>query len=205
MISTTLFRLLLTLPAHITQQKVMAKRVIMSEEMKSEILPSLQRATNMHVAKNKWSKEKATLQYRRVAAHFHQLKVREHNCHAAKLFLPMYVQIPFWIFTSVGIRNMAILRHSQMRMEVSPVEERFLQMCSEGLWWCPNLTQPDPTLLLPIIVGISFAGAIFISNNKLQTQTIVTGEQKISKLNIFLFGVAALMVPVASYQPGRSE
>ena len=83
LLSTSLFRLLLTLPAHVTQQKVMAKRVVMSEEMKTEILPALQRATNMHVAQSKWSKEKATLHFRRVAATFHQLKVREYNCHAA--------------------------------------------------------------------------------------------------------------------------
>ena len=47
-ISTSIMRLLLTLPAHITQQKVMAKRYVMSEEMKKEILPSLQKATNRY-------------------------------------------------------------------------------------------------------------------------------------------------------------
>ena len=33
--------------------QVMAKRYVMSEEMKNEILPSLQKATNMHVYANK--------------------------------------------------------------------------------------------------------------------------------------------------------
>jgi len=200
MIGTGLFRLLLTLPAHVTQQKVMAKRYIMSEEMKNDILPSLQRATNQHVFTNKWSKEKATNQFRKVAAHFHQLKVREYNCHMAKMFLPMYVQIPFWVFTSVGLRNMAIMRHSPDRWQFSPVEERFIQMASEGLFWCPNLSDPDPTLILPLIVGLTFASTIFISNNKLHQQTVVA-DGKVSKITLVLYTVSALMVPIACYQP----
>ena len=61
-----------------------------------------------------------------------------------------------------------------IRAEVSPVEERFIQMSSEGLAWCPNLTVADTSLLLPLMVGVTFAGAIFISNNKLQMQTAVS-------------------------------
>ena len=45
-ITTGTLRLLLTMPAHITQQKVMAKRYIMSEEMNKDLLPSLQKATD---------------------------------------------------------------------------------------------------------------------------------------------------------------
>ena len=35
----------------------MAKRYVMSEEMKNEILPALKKATNMHVYANKVSKD----------------------------------------------------------------------------------------------------------------------------------------------------
>ena len=52
---------MLTMPAHITQQKVMAKRYLLSEEMKNEIIPALQKATNRQVMANKWSKEKAAM------------------------------------------------------------------------------------------------------------------------------------------------
>ena len=45
-LSTGVMRLMLTMPAHITQQKVMGKRYLMSEEMKTEILPALQKATD---------------------------------------------------------------------------------------------------------------------------------------------------------------
>ena len=35
-------------------------RYLISEEMKNEVIPSLQRATNQHVAMKGWSKEEAT-------------------------------------------------------------------------------------------------------------------------------------------------
>merc|ERR1719342_578223 len=170
-ITTGTLRLLLTMPAHITQQKVMAKRYIMSEEMNKDLLPSLQKATDRQVLINKWSKKKAQASYRRVAAEIHRNKVLEYNCHAAKMFLPMYIQIPAWIFTSVAIRNLATMRHSEERKLLSPVEERFFQFSSEGTLWCPNLTVPDP-FILPILVGVTFAATVFISSNKLQHSSI---------------------------------
>ena len=56
-------------------------------------------------------------------------------------------QIPYWVFNSIAIRNMAILRHDPSRALVSPVEERFIQMSSEGGWKYSqfialNLTNP---------------------------------------------------------------
>ena len=39
-----------------------------------------------------------------------------------------------------------------------------------GLLWCPNLSVPDPSLILPLTVGLSFAATIFVSNNKMQQQ-----------------------------------
>ena len=44
--STGLFRLILTVPAHITQQKVSAKRFLMNQEMKNEVLPAIQKMTD---------------------------------------------------------------------------------------------------------------------------------------------------------------
>ena len=49
MLSTGVLRLMLTMPAHITQQKVMAKRFLMSEEMNNDILPSLKSALDKYI------------------------------------------------------------------------------------------------------------------------------------------------------------
>jgi len=202
-LSTGVMRLMLTMPAHITQQKVMAKRYVMSEEMRTEILPALQKMTDRQVMVNKWSKKKAEKSYRRVSGQFHRQKVKEYNCHLAKMFLPMYIQIPAWIFNSVAIRNMATMRHSMDRSMNSPVEERFYQMSAEGLAWCQNLSVPDPTFILPVLVGVTFASTIFISSHKLKQEGAVS--QQVSKfsqgITITLYSVSLLMIPLASYQP----
>ena len=69
-----------------------------------------------------------------------------------------------------------------------------------GLFWCPNLSSPDPTLILPLVVGLSFATGVFISNNKLQQQNIVS-TGKVSKITVVLYSISFLMIPVAYYQP----
>jgi len=201
MLSTCVMRLVLTLPAHITQQKVMAKRYVMSEEMKNDILPALEKATNRHVVINKWSKKKATDNYRRVAAQFHIMKVREYNCHMAKMFLPMYIQIPAWVFTSMAVRNISLMRHSSDRVMDIPVEERFLQMSTEGIAWFQNLTIPDPAFILPFLVGLTFATTIFISSNKFKHPSVPQQLAKFSKIDILLYSVSVLMIPLASIQP----
>merc|ERR1740128_438115 len=51
----------------------------------------------------------------------------------SKLFLPLYLQIPFWVFTSVALRNMSVMRETQERLASVNVEERFLQLAT-----CPS-------------------------------------------------------------------
>eukprot|EP00092_Neocalanus_flemingeri_P009418 GFUD01010132.1.p1 GENE.GFUD01010132.1~~GFUD01010132.1.p1 ORF type:complete len:348 (-),score=86.68 GFUD01010132.1:718-1761(-) len=201
MLSTGVLRLLLTMPAHITQQKVMAKRFLMSEEMKTDILPSLQSAVDRQVKVNKWAEKKARASYQRVAGQFHRQKVQEYNCHLAKMFLPVYIQIPAWIFTSVAIRNMATMRHSLERRLDSPIEERFYQFSSEGLAWCQNLSVPDPTFVLPVLVGLTFATTIYISSNKLQLSSFEQVSKYSRGLTITLYSLSFLMIPLASFQP----
>jgi len=202
-LSTALFRLVLTLPAHITQQKVLAKRYLLTQEMKNEILPAIQKGTDRQVIINKWSEEKAKRSFKRVAALVHKQKVEEYNCHFLKLFLPTFTQIPFWILASVGIRNMATLRHSPARVEACPVEERFIQMSAEGLFWCPNLSAPDPTFILPVLVGVTFASTIFVSSVKTGVQKEQSGFlQKYSRaVTGGLYGLSLVMIPISSYVP----
>ena len=43
--------------------------------------------------------------------------------------------------------------------------------------WCSNLAQPDPYLILPVLVGLSFAATVFVSSHKLTTQLGEAGTQ----------------------------
>ena len=71
------------------------------------------------------------------------------------------------------------------------------------MWWCPNLSVPDPTFILPALVGLSFASTIFVSSVKARAQ--IGQSQKLEKYSRVITGVmyslAALMVPISCYVP----
>jgi inner membrane protein COX18 len=91
--STALLRTSITLPAHITQHKVAAKRLILGQQMNTEILPELNKAVNQRVAAGKVTKEEAKQEFNRVAKMIHTEKVRGTNCHIFKLMTPMLIQV----------------------------------------------------------------------------------------------------------------
>lgn len=198
---TATARLAITGPAHVTAQKVAAKRFLLAKEMQEVILPALKRATDRQVLINKWSEAKAKKSYNRVASETHREKVVQLNCHHAKLYTPFYIQIPIWVFTSIALRNMSILRASQERIATIPVEERFLQFSTEGFGWIPNLTVPDETLILPVMVGALFASTIYLSSNRHANAS----PEKMSKfakgLTYFLYLLSIMMIPIAATQP----
>jgi len=69
-----------------------------------------------------------------------------------------------------------------------------------GALWFPNLTVPDISLILPFIVGSSFALNIFISSCRIKSSEKT--ETKYSKvITYFLYAISALMVPLAAVQP----
>ena len=72
-----------------------------------------------------------------------------------------------------------------------------------GLFWCPNLSVPDPTLILPVLVGFTFASTIFVSSVKGRVQ--IEQSEKLQKYSRIMTGVlysiALVMVPIACYVP----
>lgn len=201
LLSTALLRTTVTLPAHVTQHKVAAKRLLLGHQMNTEILPELNKAVNRRVAGGKMTKLEAKQEFNKIAKMIHTEKVRGMNCHIFKLTTPIVIQIPVWVMSSVALRNMVTMRYQDDWASTNPVEERLIQLATEGPLWCSNLSLPDPTLLLPVIVGGSFALNIWISGNRLKTaaghlptraQTVLTGA---------LYTLSLAMVPLAAYQP----
>ena len=44
----------------------------------------------------------------------------------------LFVKVPVWVFTSIGIRNLALMRETQERFLTVPVQERYIQLAAEG-------------------------------------------------------------------------
>ena len=70
-----------------------AKRLILAKEMNTEILPALKEAIDALVVKHKWGQEEARGEFREAAKKFHNEKVKGMNCHMAKMFTPVYIQV----------------------------------------------------------------------------------------------------------------
>jgi len=201
MLFTVGLRTIMSLPAQVTSHKVAAKRTIMFKEI-NEILPSLKEASEKHVRLNNFPAGEAPTRFKRVAQAIHRVKVIEYNCHFSKLFLPLYIQIPVWMFNSIAIRNICLLRADQQRIELVPVEERNIQMAAEGALWFPNLTTPDPLFILPVIVGISFATNIFLGSARTPSPEKAVSVSKYQKgITIFMYSIAFMMVPISAIQP----
>ena len=72
-----------------------------------------------------------------------------------------------------------------------------------GLFWCPNLSVPDPAYILPVLVGVSFASTIFVSSVKAKVQMGQSERlQKQSRVVTgALYSISLVMVPISCYVP----
>jgi len=199
-LSTVGLRAVISLPAQITSQKVACKRQLLNKEMENTLIPSLKKATDAHVKINGWSEQQAKKSFARVAREIYSQKVIEYNCHMSKLFLPLYIQIPFWICMSMGIRNL-VERASQSNLSISTDNERLFQLCTEGALWFPDLTIPDAWFVLPFVVGSSFALNVFIGSLRIKPEMNEKLIQRSKAITYVLYSFCALLIPIASIQP----
>merc|ERR1711874_327082 len=97
--------------------------------------------------------------------------------------------------------NMALMRASEERALLAPVEERFAELSSEGFGWVPNLCVPDETFISPVMVGSLFAATILVSSNRVAN----VAPEKLSKLTrgvtVFLYFLSVMMIPITAIQP----
>merc|ERR1719233_1433943 len=198
-LSTAAFRILLALPAQVTSQKVAAKRFLLQKEMDETLIPSLKKASHKHVVLGNYTKERAKELFEHRSKQIYSEKIIEYNCHHSKLFLPLFIQLPFWLTMSSAIRNLAMMRETSLRFQQVPVEDRFYQLSTEGALWFPNLTVADASYILPVIVGLSFALNIFIHANRSQVFDSKNKYQRGLQYVGYLFSFG--MIPLASYQP----
>lgn len=201
-LGTAALRVILTLPGQITAQKVASKRINLYREMDQQIIPALRVEVSRHVRESNWSKQKAAASFQQHSQQLKHALIIQNNCHMAKLYLPAFVQIPVWVFTSVAIRNLSLMRETKLRFLTVPVEGRYNQLAAEGALWFSNLTVPDPTFILPLIVGLSFAANIFISSNRLVPGVAAKPNNPVTRaITFLLYGLSVAMVPITAYQP----
>ncbi|CAA9998714.1 unnamed protein product [Nesidiocoris tenuis] len=119
--------------------------------------------------------------------------VIKNNCHPFKATVTLWVQIPTWVFFSVALRNLAYM----LPFEDAAAQLTYLQLSVGGLLWIPNLTQPDDTFILPLILGLTNLAII-----EMQAVRKISEPTRLQRyiLNFFrIFSVA--LIPLASTVP----
>ena len=136
-----------------------------------------------------------------------QGEVIRRNCALSKLYLPFLIQIPFWIATSVALRSLTTLSHVRTRSEYDAAAERFVQLQAEGLQGvCPDLTIPDPTWIIPVVIGLAFLANVELGASRVSKDLLTQGGLRPMPLgftlaNNIMRSIALVMVPVSAMVP----
>lgn len=192
-LSTFLFRSVVTLPLTIYQHKITARIEKIALEMPA-LVEELKREAAMAKQKFKWSDKQTTIVYRRsIKKQWQKLIVRD-NCHPMKTIIVLWGQIPLWIFQSVALRNLVYLLPNPTSLKAQIIAT---EMTIGGFGWIPNLTVVDSSYILPVTLGL-----INLAIIEVQTMTRTRPQTRLQKIanNVFR-GLSVVMVPVACTVP----
>ncbi|BES87728.1 60Kd inner membrane protein [Nesidiocoris tenuis] len=186
-------RAFITFPLAIYQNYVLAKVENLSKLDMPELSEEIKKEVTRQARAEGWNERKASLHYKiRVKKKWDELVIKN-NCHPFKATVTLWVQIPTWVFFSVALRNLAYM----LPFEDAAAQLTYLQLSVGGLLWIPNLTQPDDTFILPLILGLTNLAII-----EMQAVRKISEPTRFQRyiLNFFrIFSVA--LIPLASTVP----
>ncbi|XP_033158158.1 cytochrome c oxidase assembly protein COX18, mitochondrial [Drosophila mauritiana] len=192
-LSTVLFRSVVTLPLTIYQHKITARIEKIALEMPA-IVEELKKEAAMAKHKFKWSEKQTQIVYRRsIKKQWQNLIVRD-NCHPMKTMIVLWGQIPLWIFQSVALRNLVYMLPDPTSIQAQIVTT---EMTVGGFGWIPNLTVVDNSYILPVALGL-----INLAIIEVQTMSRTRPSTRLQNIanNVFR-GLSVVMVPVACTVP----
>ncbi|XP_056423920.1 cytochrome c oxidase assembly protein COX18, mitochondrial isoform X2 [Hyla sarda] len=119
-----------------------------------------------------------------------ELYVRD-NCHPFKASLIMWIQIPMWLFVSLALRNFSFNTSGSNADDMV-----YKQLQNGGTLWFSDLTMPDSTWILPVLLG---------SINLLLVEMFALRTMELSRFQKYLTnvvrGITLLMIPLAASVP----
>ncbi|XP_072165698.1 cytochrome c oxidase assembly protein COX18, mitochondrial-like [Diadema setosum] len=192
-LTTFTLRLVLTLPLAVYSQNIRAR----VENLQPEVIALAKRAFVQRFAprakQEQWSEKRAQRAFVGLVRRYsRELYVRD-NCHPAKGSILFLVQLPMWILLSLSLRNMTGAFAERMYVDPASIVP---ELASGGTLWFASLTVPDPTGILPVLVGI-----LNLANIEMHAlhKGRVTRVQRY--VNNTLRGISLIMIPVAAYVP----
>jgi len=191
LLTTVTLRTFVTFPLIIYQNHVMARLENLQPEIK-EIAMALKKETDMAVRMYNLSEKEAKNMYRRsLKEQVKKLIIRE-NCHPAKSGLVIWFQIPMWVCVSFALRNMT----KSASYSNPAAMATYLEFSTGGLLWFPDLTLPDPSFILPFLVGAT--NLVIVEVHSLRKLELT----KFQKIMTYLTrGISLILIPIAMAAP----
>lgn len=192
-LSTILLRGIVTIPLAVYSTSIMAKVELLQPQIMKLSL-ELRREVAVAVKKFAWDAKKAQSKYNSTMKKLvSDLYIRD-NCHPAKSSLVLWFQIPMWVCMSFALRNMSGAVPAAASGVAAPV--LCPDLAAEGMLWFPDLTVPDATWVLPVLLGV--VNLLNIEMHTLTTKQVT----KFHKGVTFVMRVLSLfMVPVGAVVP----
>ncbi|XP_011499967.1 PREDICTED: mitochondrial inner membrane protein COX18 [Ceratosolen solmsi marchali] len=142
-------RIIVTLPLHISQIRNAAKLEIIQVEMK-DTAQRLQMEAVYLSRHNNWPESWAKANYySKIREEYNNLIIRD-NCHPAKNFILLLIQIPMWVAFSFSTRNLCFM----LPVPDTYAQLTYLELTVGGFGWVKNLTSVDNYLILPCTIGL---------------------------------------------------
>lgn len=191
--TTFTLRLTLTLPLAVFSQNIRAR----VESLQPEVIALAKRAFVQRFAarakSEQWSEKRAQRAFVGLVKRYsRELYVRD-NCHPAKGSILLLVQLPMWIFLSLSLRNMTGAFSERMYVDPSSIVP---ELTTGGTLWFASLAAPDPTMILPVMVGV--LNLANIEMHALHKGRVTRGQRY---LNNTLRTISVIMIPIAAYVP----
>ncbi|RKP26920.1 membrane insertase OXA1/ALB3/YidC, partial [Syncephalis pseudoplumigaleata] len=147
-LGTVLVRTLATLPLSVVQQRSTARLLALQPMLKA-----WQNTMARQLAREAHEQQWHYAQYSQLLQRRYKEKVRQiywqNRCHPAMGLALLAVQMPLFISMSLAVRRLCGL-------PVPWLEAYFERADDEaGLLWWADLTAADPTLVLPVVIGLT--------------------------------------------------
>lgn len=192
-LTTVLFRTVITLPLTIYTNKIRARIEKITTELPAihnELLKEVALAKKMY----NLDESKTNYLYRRsMKTQWNKLVIRE-NCHPMKTIFVLWGQIPLWICQSVAIRNILNVWPDPSSVQAQIVLQEF---SDGGAAWFHDLTAVDSTFILPITLGV-----LNLANIEFQTLQSIDEPTRFRRIVSNFFRLISLgMIPIAASVP----
>ncbi|KAJ8262556.1 hypothetical protein GJAV_G00167760 [Gymnothorax javanicus] len=186
--TTLVLRTAITLPLGAYQMVIIGKVEGLQSEI-AELAKRLRYEVSVRGKQRGWSEKDCRYHFRKNLRRIVSDLYVQHNCHPFKASLLVWVQLPMWVCLSLALRNLSLGQRDSCKALQ-------MELTAGGALWFPDLTLPDSTWILPVILGLT---------NLLIVEIFALRRLEASKfqkyVTNFIRGISLVMIPLAATVP----